>query len=64
MRTMTASSNLAAHATTTTDNGFHPSPAWEEKMALLEQIHGEIAPHDCAVDDEPSSGIEINYLFD
>jgi hypothetical protein len=63
MRTMTASTNLAAHPTITTHNVFHPSPAWEQKMILLEQIHAEIAPHESTSEEERDS-VEIDYLLD
>lgn len=64
MKTMTASTNLASHPDLTTDNIFHPSPAWEEKMTFLEQIHAEISPSVSDIDAKSDSAVEIDYLLD
>ena len=63
MKTVTAPRHLTAD-TNARFNEFKSSPEWKAKMALLNEIHREIAPPPIAGFRESDGELKVDYQMD
>jgi hypothetical protein len=47
-----------------TRHNSRPSRAWQHKMAMLEKIHGEIAPQISELNPRMIGALELTYFLD